>query len=143
MMSLITLFSSFHLASAAAPTVCADFSGVYKAISEPSVPTITMSQQQCNTLHFAFDKQDLVFHLDAQSRMLKNDTLIKVVQSGKINKKFMMIFLTVEYFDTKGSHHKESVILFEKSASGDVFVTFTGDVPDQIVASRRYQLTKQ
>ena len=89
MMSLIALFSSFHLASAAAPTVCADFSGVYKAVGEASVPTITMSQQQCDTLHFAFDTQDLVFHLDAQSRMLKNDTMIKVVQSGKINKKFI------------------------------------------------------
>lgn len=137
----VTIFSSF--AFSAAPSVCADFSGSYKAIGEPSVPIITMKQHKCEALDFSFDKTDLHFFLDAQSRVLKNDVLLKVVQSGKINKRYMMIFLSVSYVDSKGTHNKESIILFEKSANGDVWVTFQKDVPDQVVADKKYQLQKQ
>lgn len=141
---LFTLMSAFaSLAFSAAPTVCADFSGSYKAIGEPSVPTITMKQHKCEALDFSFDKTDLHFFLDAQSRVLKNDILLKVVQSGKINKRYMMIFLGVSYVDSKGSHDKNSIILFEKSANGDAWVTFQGDVPDQVVAEKKYQLQRQ
>lgn len=55
----------------------------------------------------------------------------------------MMIFLTVEYIDLQRTHHKESTLLFEKSKDGNVFVTFKGDVPDQVIPEKRYQLTKQ
>lgn len=139
--SLICGFSS--LAFSQAPAVCADFTGNYKAIGEPTVPVIRMTQHKCEALDFAFDTTDLHFFLDAQSRVLKNDVLLKVVQSGKINKRFMMIFLAVSYVDNKGSHDKNSIILFEKSANGDVWVTFKGDVPDQVVAEKKYQLQKQ
>lgn len=139
--SFVCLCSSLALAEIA--TVCADFSGKYQAIGEPTVPLITMTQHKCEALDFSFDQIDLNFFLDGQSRVLKNDIILKVVQAGKINKKYMMIFLTVSYLDSSGSHTKNSIILFEKSASGDVWVTFKGDVPDQVVAEKKYQLQKQ
>ncbi len=139
----VIISSASSIALSNPPAACADFSGSYKAIGEPTVPVITMKQHKCEALDFSFDKTDLHFFLDAQSRVLKNDVLLKVVQSGKINKKYMMIFLGVSYIDSKGSHDKNSIILFEKSANGDVWVTFKGDVPDQVVAEKKYQLQRQ
>ncbi len=131
-------FSSFSLAQE-----CADFSGAYKAAEEPKVPLITMSQHGCSTLNFIFEDKDLVLHLDGKTRTLRNEFILKVIQTGKINKRYMMIFLTVEYMDLQRTHHKESTLLFEKVKDGNVFVTFKGDVPDQVIPEKRYQLVKQ
>ncbi len=137
-LAFILFYSAFSVAQE-----CADFSGAYKAAEEPKVPLITMKQHGCSTLNFAFEDKDLVLHLDGRTRTLRNEFILKVIQTGKINKRYMMIFLTVEYMDLQRTYHKESTLLFEKSKDGNIFVTFKGDVPDQVIPDKRYQLVKQ
>ncbi|MDZ4663085.1 MAG: hypothetical protein SGJ18_15845 [Pseudomonadota bacterium] len=140
---IISLGTSLTTFAAVPAGPCADFSGSYKAAEAPNLSMITLAQQNCENISFDFDGKSLLCYLDSQSRVIKNDTLIKVIQAGKINQKYMMIFLTVAYYRLNGPQQKESILLFEKSSTGEVWLTFKGDVPDEVVAERKYSLIRQ